>query len=126
MHAAAEDRRRAAEQAEAAELVAEFVVEAARRGLRPSRLTALAYNGRTRYRTNLSGWYVDRACSRAVTPDGRFYLLGVPAGLRARLLGAVLAPSPAPLVIGAGGRDGQSVPLRAALASRLAAGDDWP
>ncbi|MGB2569145.1 hypothetical protein ACPFP2_11910 [Micromonospora citrea] len=123
-HAAAADARRAAEHAEAAELVAAFVAEATRRGLRPARLTALGYDGRSRYRTRLRGWYLDRARTRAVGVDGRFYLLTVPSSLRARLLGAEPSPSAAPLVVGEGGRDGESIPLRALLNRRLADGDD--
>ncbi|MGN9813141.1 hypothetical protein ACTMSW_27770 [Micromonospora sp. BQ11] len=118
-HAAADERRRAAEQAEAAELVARFVAEAVRRGLPTTRLTARSYDGRGRYRTALRGWYVDRARSRAVDTDGRFHLLTVPGGLRARLFGADPQPSPPPLVVGAGGRDGESIPLEVLLARRL-------
>ncbi|MDM4718325.1 hypothetical protein QTQ03_01500 [Micromonospora sp. WMMA1363] len=121
-HAAAEERRRAAEQAEAAELVVRFVAEARRRGLPTERLTARSYDGRASYRTRLRGWYVDRARTRAVDADGRFHLLTVPGGLRARLFGAAPQPSPAPLVVGAGGRDGQSVPLRTLLDRRLTEG----
>ncbi|MEV2241605.1 hypothetical protein [Micromonospora sp. NPDC049891] len=124
-HAAADDRQRAAEQAEAAELVARFAAEATRRGLRTERLTVVAYDGRTRYRTRLTGWYVDRARTRAVDPAGCFYLLTVPASLRSRLLGADPEPSPPPLVIGRGGRDGDSLPLATLLSLRLDAGDDW-
>ncbi|ATO13941.1 hypothetical protein CO540_08945 [Micromonospora sp. WMMA2032] len=123
-HAAAADARRAAEQAEAGELVAAFVAEATRRGLRPVRLTATGYDGRGRYRTRLTGWYLDRARTRAVGTDGYFYLLTVPAGLRARMFGAEPSRSPAPLVVGEGGRDGDSIPLRTLLDRRLAAGDD--
>ncbi|NJP32585.1 hypothetical protein [Micromonospora thermarum] len=118
-HAAADERRRAAEAAEAAELVAWFVAEARRRGLPSERLTARSYDGRGRYRTRLRGWYVDRARTRAVDVDGRFHLLTVRGGLRARLFGADPQPGPAPLVIGAGGRDGESVPLRVLLSRRL-------
>ncbi|MGR6318428.1 hypothetical protein Q2K19_00660 [Micromonospora soli] len=124
-HAAAEKRRRAAEQAEAAALVARFAAEATRRGLRTVPLAAHPYHGPGRYRTRLTGWYIDRARSRAVGADGRFYLLIVPASLRARLFGADPQPQPPPLVIGAGGRDGESVPLRTLLDRRLAAGDAW-
>ncbi|SCF29535.1 hypothetical protein [Micromonospora mirobrigensis] len=123
-HAEAQERARAAEQAEAAELVARFAAEATRRGLPTTRLSASSYDGRGRYRTRLTGWYLDRARTRAVDPAGRFYLLLVPAGLRARLFGADPRPAPAPLVIGQGGRDGDSVPLRDLLDRRLAAGDD--
>ncbi|MFC4016580.1 hypothetical protein ACFOW4_01245 [Micromonospora sp. GCM10011542] len=125
-HADADARRRTAEQAEAAELVAWFVAEATRRGLATTRLTARGYDGRGRYRTRLTGWYIDRAETRAVDEAGRFHLLTVPGGLRARLLGADPQPSPPPLVIGAGGRDGESIPLRTLLTRRLDAGNDGP
>ncbi|MFJ8580622.1 hypothetical protein [Micromonospora sp. NPDC093277] len=124
-HAEADARQRAAEQAEAAELVARFAAEASRRGLRTDRLTAASYDGRGRYRTRVTGWYVDRARSRAVDTEGRFYLLTVPASLRSRLFGAEPEPSPPPLVVGRGGRDGESVPLATLLGTRLEAGDDW-
>ncbi|MEU8156561.1 hypothetical protein AB0B94_23115 [Micromonospora sp. NPDC048986] len=114
-HADADARRRAAEHAEAAELVAWFVAEATSRGLPTTRLVARGYDGRGRYRTGLTGWYVDRAETRAVDVDGRFHLLTVPGGLRARLFGVDPQPSPAPLVVGAGGRDGESIPLRTLL-----------
>ncbi|MFC0003682.1 hypothetical protein [Micromonospora siamensis] len=124
-HADADARQRATEQAEAAELVAGFAAEATWRGLRAERLTAASYDGRGRYRTGLTGWYVDRARSRAVDTAGRFYLLTVPASLRSRLLGASPEPAPPPLVVGRGGRDGESMPLATLLSLRLEAGDDW-
>ncbi|MEV6710005.1 hypothetical protein AB0M60_30090, partial [Micromonospora wenchangensis] len=82
--------------------------------------------GLGRYRTGLTGWYVDRAGLRAVTVDGRFYLLTVPSGVRARLFGVDVPPARPPLVVGRGGRDGESIPLADLLARRLTAGDDWP
>ncbi|GIJ77663.1 hypothetical protein SAMN05443287_101675 [Micromonospora phaseoli] len=124
-HAEADARQRAAEHAEAAELVSWFVAEATRRGLPTTRLVAHSYDGRSRYRTRLTGWYVDRACTRAVDVEGRFHLLTVPASLQSRLFGADPQPGPAPLVIGRGGRDGESIPLRDLLTRRLAAGDNW-
>ncbi|WP_434743555.1 hypothetical protein [Micromonospora sp. SH-82] len=124
-HAEAERRRRAAEHAEAAELVAEFAAEATRRGLATTRLTARSHDGRARYRTPLTGWYVDRARTRAVDTGGRFHLLSVPSRFRFRLFGVEPAGDPAPLVLGRGGRDGESIPLRTLLTRRLEAGDDW-
>ncbi|MGC4810843.1 hypothetical protein ACLQ29_09975 [Micromonospora sp. DT228] len=121
-HADADARRRAAEQAEAAELVAWFVAEATRRGLPTTRLVARGYDGRGRYRTRLTGWYVDRAETRAVDVAGRFHLLTVPGGVRARLFGVDPQPSAAPLVVGAGGRDGESIPLRTLLTRLLDGG----
>ncbi|WP_433538090.1 hypothetical protein ACQPZK_10380 [Micromonospora sp. CA-249363] len=125
-HADAEARRRAAEQERAAELVAWFVAEATRRGLPTTRLVARGYDGRGRYRTGLRGWYVDRAETRAVDVAGRFHLLTVPGGPRARLFGVDPQPSPPPLVIGAGGRDGESIPLRTLLSRLLDDGTDEP
>jgi hypothetical protein len=125
-HADADARRLAAEQAAAADLVVWFAAEATRRGLGTTRLTARSYDGRSSYRTRLTGWYLDRARTRAVDTAGRFHLLTVPASLRARLFGADPRPDPAPLVLGRGGRDGESVPLRTLLDRRLDAGDDWP
>ncbi|MFJ6197794.1 hypothetical protein [Micromonospora sp. NPDC092111] len=121
-HAEADERQRAGERTEAARLVAEFAAEANRRGLPTTRLVAHGQHGRGRYRTRLTGWYVDRAQTRAVDPQGRFYLLLVPPSLRARLFGAVPRPAAAPLVVGAGGRDGESIPLRALLDRRLTEG----
>lgn len=125
-HAAADEQRRAAEEAEAARIVAWFAAEANRRSLRRTRLAVQPYDGGGRYRSRLTGWYVDRALTRAVDARGNFYLLSVPPSLRARLLGADPRPQPAPLVVGQGGRDGESIPLRALLTRRLDAGDDWP
>ncbi|MFI9640578.1 hypothetical protein ACIG87_10990 [Micromonospora sp. NPDC051925] len=125
-HAAADERLRQAEQAEAAGLVRAFVAEAQHRGLATTRLAALSYDGRHRYRTRLHGWYVDRAQRRAIDLAGRFHLLTVPASLRSLLFGATPEPSPPPLVIGRGGRDGESLPLEVLLRRRLSAGDDWP
>ncbi|MFU8873759.1 hypothetical protein [Micromonospora sp. SL4-19] len=124
-HAEADARQRAAEQTEATKLVARFAAEANRRGLRTDRLTAAPYAGRGRYRTRVTGWYVDRARTRAVDTEGRFYLLTVPPSLRSRLFGVDPEPSPPPLVVGRGGRDGESLPLAALLSLRLEAGDDW-
>lgn len=125
-HAAADERRRDAEREQAGQLVVSFAAEALRRGLRQTRLTAIAYNGRTRYRTSLTGWYLDVARIHAADAAGDFYLLTVPTSLRARLTGVTPSPHPPKLVIGDGGPDGQSMPLRALLARRLDAGDDWP
>jgi hypothetical protein len=125
-HAAEDRRRREAEGREARQLVAEFARAARERGLRTSPLVALAYNGRARYRTGLRGWYLRADRSLAVGTDGELYLLAVPASLRARFTGATVRPQQPRLVVGEGGRDGESVPLRALLRRRLDAGDDWP
>jgi hypothetical protein len=124
-HAAADARRKAAEIEQARELVAQFVRQARERGLRLTPLAARAYNGRTRYRTGLRGWYLRPDRSLAIGGDGQFYILSVPATVRARFTGAVVQPQPPRLVIGEGGRDGESIPLQVLLRRRLDAGDGW-
>jgi hypothetical protein len=125
-HAAALEAGRAAEAEKAAALLADFVRRATERGLTPAVLSAQSFNGRTTYRTKLRGWYLKSNRSVAVGTDGRFYALTVPSSLRARLTGADVEPSTPRLVIGAGGRDGETMPLAELLERRLEAGADWP
>ncbi|MFC0529593.1 hypothetical protein [Phytohabitans kaempferiae] len=120
VHAEAEERRRAAEVSRARAMVADFVRRARERGLPTEPLVARAYTGHGRYRTGLRGWYLKADKSIAVAEDGSFYLLGVPASLRARFAGVTLQPDDPPLVVGQGGRDGESIPLATLLERRLA------
>ncbi|MBD7999087.1 MULTISPECIES: hypothetical protein [Oerskovia] len=122
-HQAAElERRRAQESAEAAVLLREFVAEAGRRGIAPVPLQARSYAGDATYRTRTLGWYLRKNRTLAVGTDGAFYVLSVPGGLSARLRGAVLTPSDPPLVLGKGGRDGESISLADAVALVLERG----
>ena len=125
-HAAALAAERAAEAQRAAALLADFVRRAAERGLPPTALTARSVDGRSSYRTRLRGWYLKANRSVAVGEDGRFYVLSVPPSLRARLTGAVVEPSTPRLVIGAGGGDGETMPLQELLRRRIEAGVRWP
>ncbi len=120
VHADALARRRSDEADRARGLIAEFVQEAERRRVAPVRLRARGHDGRRRYRTSTLGWYLRRNESVAVGTDGQFYLLSVPAGLGALLTGVTLEPSEPPLVLGRGGRDGESIDLADALALALA------
>jgi hypothetical protein len=119
-------RQTAAEVARAQEMVAAFAVQARERGLRTSPLTARPYHGRGRYRTGLRGWYLRPNGALAVGEDGGFYVLTVPASLRARFTGVSPRPEEPRLVIGEGARDGERIALEELLRLRLAAGDDWP
>jgi hypothetical protein len=123
-HARALQRTRAAETRRARALIAGFLDEVRHRGLQPEPLRAT--DGRRRYRTGLSGWYLRRNQTAAVTEDGAFYLLGVPTSLIALATGVTLRPSEPPLVLGAGARDGESVDLADALARVLAQHDSGP
>lgn len=125
-HAAALERQRAAETARAHELVAAFARTARERGLRAVRLRARGYNGRSTYRTRVRGWYLRPDRSIAVGEDGGYYVLAVPGGLWAKLIGVVVAPQDPRLIVGEGGRDGESMPLESLLRQRLAADDAGP
>ena len=125
-HAAAFEAVRAAEAEKAAALLADFVRRATERGLTPTVLSAQSFNGRTTYKTKVRGWYLKSNRSVAVGTDGRFYALTVPSSLRARFTGADVEPSTPRLVIGAGGRDGETMPLAQLLERRLEAGVTWP
>jgi hypothetical protein len=125
-HAAALEANRAAEAHAAAALLDDFVRRAAERGLQPHPLAARAFGGRATYRTRTRGWYLKSNRSVAVGADGEYYVLTVPASLRARFAGADLTPSMPRLIVGAGGGDGETIPLAQLLDQRLDAGASWP
>jgi hypothetical protein len=125
-HIAALERRRAAETEQAAEHVVAFVHEARARNLATTRLRAGSHNGRTTYKTPLEGWYIKRNQTLGIGVDGKYYILSAPASLAARVTGVVVHPSDPPLIVGAGGRDGESMPIADLLQQRLEAGDDFP
>jgi hypothetical protein len=114
-------RRQQAESARARELIAEFVARARAQGPAPVPLRAHASTGRARYRTGLTGWYLRVDESVGVDVDGEFYVLRAEPSLAARLRGVTPQPSDPPLVLGAGGRDGESLDLRDALERALRA-----
>lgn len=123
-HAEALRRRQESESRQARALLADFVERARAGGLAPRPLLARGYRGR-RYRTGLEGWYLRRNQTVGVDLRGEFYLLTVPDSLAARLRGVTLAPSEPPLVVGRGGRDGESVDLAELVRLRLEAGTSW-
>lgn len=107
VHAAALRSKREAEAAQARRLIAEFLPHAPA----PQPLSCLSYNGRTRYRTPLMGWYLNQARTIAVDTAGEYYVLLVPQSFRARFSGITPRPQEPPLIVGEGGRDGESMPL---------------
>jgi hypothetical protein len=118
-HAAALERKQAAETAQARTLLTDFVATLKDRGVEPGPLRAQVIGSSTSYRTTLSGWYLRRNRSLAVDVDGNFYILGVPASLKSRVAGVHVLPSDPPLVVGRGARDGESMPLADLLRLRL-------
>jgi hypothetical protein len=124
VHAAALERRKAAETAQARSQVAEFVRKMKARGIEPRPLRAPVAGSGASYRTGITGWYLRRNRSLGADTDGNFYILGAPASLKARLLGVRILPSDPPLTVGRGARDGESMPLEQLLRLRLEEGDD--
>lgn len=118
-------RREASESRQAAALIAQFVIDAQQAGIATEALTARSYDGSTRYRTGLQGWYLKHDKSVAVDVAGNFYVLTAPPRFLSRFTGTTVAPSPPPIELGKGGRDGESMPMASALAKRLAGGNSW-
>ena len=117
--AAALERRKAGEAAQARELLVGFVREMTARGVEPEPLRAQVVGSGASYRTGVIGWYLRRNRSLGVDVDGNFYILGVPASLKSRLAGVRVLPSDPPLAVGPGARDGESMPLKELLRLRL-------
>lgn len=116
--AAAQER---GESQQAQKLVDAFCAEARTRAIAPEPLRATLYSGQS-VKTDQRGWYLRKNQSLAIGEDGAYYVLTVPGGLRERLTGVKLNPSPPPLIVGKGGRDGESGDIADFLQWRLDAG----
>jgi hypothetical protein len=110
-----------AEAAQAQELIDAFVVRAKAKGIRPVPLRATLYTGQS-VKTDKVGWYLRKNETLAIGDDGAYYILTVPGGLKERLRGVQLRKSAPPLIVGKGGRDGETGDLAEFLARRLAQG----
>ena len=100
-----------AEAARAKVLIDEFIAAANEKGLAPRPLKATTLDGHV-VKTDKVGWYLRTNHSVAIDTDGNYYSLVVPGGLKERLRGVKLTPTLAPLVIGRGGRDGETGDLK--------------
>lgn len=114
MHAARLARAERAGHARAGELLADFAAVAATH-LPAYPLRVLGYGGRGSARTTLRGWYLRGDRTSGLSTAGEFYVLTAPLTALDRLRGVRPTPAPAPLVLGAGGKDGQSIDLPVAL-----------
>jgi hypothetical protein len=106
---------------QAQKLIDDFVAAAKARGIAPHPLRATLYGGKL-VKTDKRGWYIRKNENIAIGEDGGYYVLTVPGGLRERFTGVKLKPSPPPLVVGRGGKDGDSGDLIDFLTRRLEAG----
>ena len=93
-----------------------------RRGCPTEELTASPWSGRGRYRTGVTGWYLKRNRSIGVSTDGGYYVLVVAPERFGRWRRVSLPPTPPPLQVGKGGRDGDSVALDLLLDLRFDVG----
>ena len=118
-HAEAQRRRSEQEAAEAQVLVDRFVAQATQAGLPTEELRARPWSGHGRYRTGVVGWYLRRDRSVGVGLDGGYYVLVVAPERFGRWRTVPVAPSPPPLQVGQGARDGESVALDVLLEMRL-------
>lgn len=110
--------RREASAAQA--LIDDFVANATAAGLPPQQLRARLLGGQE-VRTDKSGWYLRKDHSVAVGTDRAYYILTVAGGgLMTRLRGVQLKATPPTLVVGLGGRDGETGDLAEFLARALA------
>ncbi|PWH07015.1 hypothetical protein DEO23_06070 [Brachybacterium endophyticum] len=115
--ALAQARREEHEKATA--ILREYVDRFEAAGIAPRPLRALPYKGSGSIRTALHGWYLKHDRTIAVDVEGRYYVLRADGGLLTRLRGADVDPVDAPLVVGRGGRDGETFDLTELLEMRL-------
>jgi hypothetical protein len=118
-HVRARRLREEQESAKAQVLIDRFIERATQAGLATEKLTARPWSGRGRYRTDVVGWYLRRDRSIGVGVDGSFYFLAVPPVLFGQVRTVRVEPSPPPLEVGKGAKDGESFPLGDLLEMRL-------
>ena len=100
-----------AEAAQAQVLIDDFVTRAKAKGIAPVPLRATLYTGQS-VKTDKVGWYLRKNETLAIGDDGAYYILTVPGGLKERLRGVHLEPSPPPMSVGKGGKDGDTGDLK--------------
>ena len=90
-------------------LIDGFIAKAMGLGIDPEPLRARTFAG-AEVKTDKVGWYIRKNKSIAVGTDGGYYQLTVPggSGFLERLRGVKLSATPPPLVVGRGGRDGET------------------
>ncbi|MDO5662071.1 MAG: hypothetical protein Q4G40_05205 [Brachybacterium sp.] len=113
------DAERQDEHERATALIRDAVAAFREAGIAPYALRARPWSGGNSIRTGLVGWYLTKDRSVGVDEDGNYYVLQVAGGLVSRLRGETPSPYPAPMVVGRGARDGETVDLPDLLRTRL-------
>ncbi|MFI8523767.1 hypothetical protein ACIGB8_04955 [Promicromonospora sukumoe] len=103
--------RQDAEHTRAEAMLRDFVAAADAAGLAAEDLVVQGYGGRGTARTGLKGWYLRVDRTAGVSTDGDFYVLTAPIGLLDRVRGIRPEARRPPMTLGAGGKDGESMPL---------------
>lgn len=106
------------ESEQAQRLIDEFIWQAQQLSLPAVPLRARLFSGQE-VKTDKTGWYIRVNRSIAIGTDGGYYQLTVPGSMMARLRGVRLVATPPPLVVGRGGRDGETGDLKDFLAKAL-------
>jgi hypothetical protein len=83
-------------------------------GPAPEPLRVQGY-GRGEARTGVRGWYLRVNRTVGLGDDGAFYVLTAPLSLADQVRGVRVTPVRPPMVIGAGGKDGETIDLAEAL-----------
>ncbi len=96
-------------------ILAEFMPVVTEHGPAPVPLKVLGYGGRGEARTPLKGWYLRGNRTAALGTDGRFYVLIAPLSVVDRVKGVRPTPERPPMVLGEGGKDGESIELEVSL-----------
>lgn len=99
----------------AQKLIDSFTAAALAASLPTTRLRVRGYGGRGTASSNISGWYIRHDQSMGIGTDSRLYRLALPLSMLDRIRGVELQPMDPPMVLGAGGRDGDSIDLVDAL-----------
>ncbi len=116
----------AAESQVAAGYLRQFAAAAKATGLQPEPLVVTRPGTSRKARTPLTGWYLKEDRSVGMDGAGEYYLLTAPLSLVEGLRGVNPEPSPPPLILGKGGRDGESIDLTEALTKRIPNWREYP
>ena len=109
-------QRQDAEHKRAEAQLAAFLPVVKAHGPAPVDLIVQGYGGVGEARTNLRGWYLRNNRTCALGTDGKFYVLIAPLSrFRPSFMKVPVAPTRPPMIIGEGGKDGDTIELAEAL-----------